>query len=159
MKTKKVQISAAESQVMETLWRKGPLTPEEIIAATAQANNWGVGTVRTLIARLLRKGFLAGARQDGGYFYKPMVSRADYVRSESQMLLDRLFGGRAGPLVAHFVTEQKLTTAEVKKLKKLRIGDEIAQFSEKQQAVPPDSEEAVAIAAHIQRLQQAKAEL
>jgi len=47
----------------------------------------------------------------------------------------------------------------VRKLKKLRIGDEIAQFSEKQQAVPPDSEEAVAIAAHIQRLQQAKAEL
>jgi BlaI family transcriptional regulator, penicillinase repressor len=119
MKTKKVQISAAESQVMETLWRKGPLTPEEIIAATAKANNWGAGTVRTLIARLLRKGFLAGARQDSGYFYKPLVSRADYVRSESQMLLDRLFGGQAGPLVAHFVTEQKLTTADVKKLKKL----------------------------------------
>jgi len=47
----------------------------------------------------------------------------------------------------------------VKKLKKLRIGDEIAQFSEKQLAVPPDSDEAVNIAAHIQRLQQAKAEL
>jgi DNA primase len=47
----------------------------------------------------------------------------------------------------------------VRKLKKLRIGDEIAQFSEKQLAVPPDSDEAVAIAAHIQRLQQAKAEL
>jgi BlaI family penicillinase repressor len=119
MKMKKVQISAAESQVMETLWRKGPLTPEQIIAATAKANHWGAGTVRTLIARLLRKGFLAGARQDGGYFYKPLVARADYVRSESQMLLDRLFGGQAGPLVAHFVTEQKLTTADVKKLKKL----------------------------------------
>jgi len=47
----------------------------------------------------------------------------------------------------------------VRKLKKLRIGDEIAQFSEKQQTVPPDSDEAVSIAAHIQRLQQAKAEL
>jgi predicted transcriptional regulator len=119
MKAKKIQISAAESQVMETLWRKGPLTPDEIIAATAKANDWGAGTVRTLIARLLRKGFLAGTRQDGGYFYKPLVSRADYVRSESQLLLDRLFGGQAGPLVAHFVSEQKLTTADVKKLKKL----------------------------------------
>ena len=119
MKTKKIQISAAESQVMETLWRRGPLTPDEIIAATAKENNWGAGTVRTLIARLLRKGFLAGARQDGGYFYKPLVSRSDYVRSESQLLLDRLFGGEAGPLVAHFVTEQKLTAADVRKLKKL----------------------------------------
>jgi len=119
MKTKKVQISAAESQVMETLWRRGPLTPEEIIAATAKANDWGAGTVRTLIARLLRKGFLVGARQDGGYVYKPLISRADYVGSESQLLLDRLFGGEVTPLVAHFVSAQKLTTADFKKLKKL----------------------------------------
>ena len=34
---KKIQISAAESQVMEALWRKAPLTPDEIIAATASS--------------------------------------------------------------------------------------------------------------------------
>ena len=119
MKMKKTQISAAESQVMEALWRGGPLTPDEIIAATAKANDWGAGTVRTLIARLLRKGFLAGERQEGGYVYKPLISRADYVGSETQLLLDRLFGGEVTPLVAHFVSAQKLTTADVKKLKKL----------------------------------------
>ncbi|HWY66362.1 MAG TPA: BlaI/MecI/CopY family transcriptional regulator [Rhizomicrobium sp.] len=119
MKKKKVQISAAESQVMEALWRKTPLTPEEIIAATAKENGWGPGTVRTLITRLLRKGALAGARQDGGYFYKPLISRADYIRSESQVLLDRLFGGQVAPLVTHFVTQQKLTTADIKNLRKL----------------------------------------
>ena len=124
MRKKKIQISAAESQVMETLWSRGPLTPEEIIAATAKANDWGAGTVRTLIARLLRKGFLAGARQESGYVYKPLVKRDDYVRSETQLLLDRLFGGEVTPLVAHFVSAQKLTTADMKKLKKLIRGME-----------------------------------
>jgi predicted transcriptional regulator len=119
MKKKNVLISAAESQVMEALWRKAPLTPEEIIAATAKANDWGPGTVRTLITRLLRKGALAGGRQEGGYFYKPLISRADYLETESQMLLDRLFGGQMAPLVAHFVTQQKLTAPDIKKLKKL----------------------------------------
>jgi predicted transcriptional regulator len=119
MKTKKIQISAAESQVMEALWREAPLTPEGIIAATAKPNGWGPGTVRTLITRLLRKGALAGARQAGGYFYTPLISRADYRRSESKMLLDRLFGGQVAPLVAHLVTEQKLTAADIRKLKKL----------------------------------------
>jgi len=119
MVRKKIQISAAESQVMEALWRKAPLTPEEIIAATAKPNDWGPGTVRTLITRLLRKGALAGARQEGGYFYRPLISRADYVRSESQVLLDRLFGGQVAPLVTHFVTQQKLTAADVRKLRKL----------------------------------------
>ena len=75
--------------------------------------------MRTLITRLLRKGALAGARQEGGYFYKPLISRADYIRSESQVLLDRLFGGQVAPLVTHFVTQQKLTTADIKNLKKL----------------------------------------
>jgi predicted transcriptional regulator len=119
MARKTIQISAAESQVMEALWRKSPLTPEEIIAATAKPNDWGPGTVRTLITRLLRKGALAGARQNGGYFYRPLISRADYLQSESQMLLDRLFGGQVAPLVAHFVTQQKLTAADIRKLKKL----------------------------------------
>jgi BlaI family penicillinase repressor len=119
MKKKTIQISAAESQVMEALWRKAPLTPDEIIAATAKPNDWGPGTVRTLITRLLRKGALAGARQDGGYFYEPLISRADYIGSESQMLLDRLFGGQVAPLVAHFVSQQKLTTADIRKLRKL----------------------------------------
>ena len=119
MKTKKVQISAAESHVMEALWRRSPLTPEEIIMATAKPNDWGPGTVRTLITRLLRKGALAGARQEGGYFYRPLISRADYVQAESRTLLDRLFAGQVAPLVAHFVTQQKLTTADIKKLKKL----------------------------------------
>jgi len=116
---KKTHIAAAESQVMEALWRKAPLTAEEIIAATAKPNGWGPGTVRTLITRLLRKGALAGARQEGGYFYRPLISRADYVRAESRTLLDRLFAGQVAPLVAHFVTQQKLTAADIRKLKKL----------------------------------------
>jgi predicted transcriptional regulator len=116
---KKIQISAAESQVMEALWRKSPLTPDEIIAATAKPNNWGAGTVRTLITRLLRKKALAGTRREGGYFYQPLISRDDYVQAESQTLLDRLFQGQVAPLVAHFAQHRALTAADIKKLKKL----------------------------------------
>jgi predicted transcriptional regulator len=123
---KKIRISEAESQVMDALWRKHPLTPEEIIAATAKANDWGAGTVRTLITRLLKKGALAGARRDGGYFYHPLISRADYVQAESQTLLDRLFQGQVAPLVAHFAAHRSLSAADIKKLKKLieELGDE-----------------------------------
>jgi hypothetical protein len=47
----------------------------------------------------------------------------------------------------------------VRKLKKLRIDDELALLRERQLNLPPDSDEAVAVGAYIQRLQQAKAEL
>ena len=117
--TKKIRISEAESQIMEALWSKAPLTPEDIIAAVGPANGWAPGTVRTLITRLLRKKALAGSRGSGGYRYRPLIARAEYVQAESQSLLDRLFGGQVAPLVAHFAQARALTAADRRKLKKL----------------------------------------
>ncbi len=62
---------SAESQVMEALWRRGPLTPDGVVAEVGEAHDWAPGTVKTLITRLLRKGAIAGAREAGGYLYRP----------------------------------------------------------------------------------------
>jgi predicted transcriptional regulator len=114
-----VRISGAESQVMEALWAKGPLTPDGIVAEVGDAHGWAPGTVKTLITRLLRKKAIAGAKEAGGYFYRPLVSRADYVQAESKGLVDRLFGGEVAPLVAHFAEHRALTAKDVQLLKKL----------------------------------------
>lgn len=114
-----VRISGAESQVMEALWRCGPLTPDGVVAQVGEVNDWTAGTVKTLITRLLRKGAIAGAREAGGYLYRPLVSRDDYVQSESQGLVDRLFGGEVAPLVAHFAQHRALTAKDVQLLKTL----------------------------------------
>lgn len=114
-----VKISAAESQIMEALWRKSPLTPEEIIAEVGPANAWAAGTVRTLITRLLRKKAINGTKEEAGYFYRPLLARSAYVQSESQGLLDRLFAGEVSPLVAHLAEHRALTPADLQKLKAL----------------------------------------
>ena len=114
-----VKISAAESQVMEALWRRGPLTPEGIFAEVCEPNGWAPGTVRTLITRLLKKKAIEGRREPEGYLYRPLVSRASYVREESQGLVDRLFDGEVAPLVAHFAEHRALTPKDIKLLKKL----------------------------------------
>lgn len=114
-----MQISAAESQIMEALWREAPLTPEDIIERVGPANSWAPGTVRTLITRLLRKKAISGAREGEKYHYRPLIARAAYVQSESQGLLDRLFHGEVAPLVAHFAEHQQLSAKDVKTLKAL----------------------------------------
>ena len=114
-----MRISSAESQIMEALWRLGPLTPDGVVAEVGEAHDWAPGTVKTLITRLLRKGAIAGAREAGGYLYRPLVSRDDYVQSESQNLVDRLFGGEVAPLVAHFAQHRALTAKDVQLLKDL----------------------------------------
>jgi len=113
-------ISAAESQIMEALWSRGALTPDEIVAAVGPANGRARNTVRVMITRLLRKGAISSAREpDGRFLYRPLLDRADYVQAESQGLLDRLFEGQLAPLVAHFAAHRKLTVEDLEKLKAL----------------------------------------
>lgn len=114
-----VKISGAESQIMEALWRKGPLTPDGIVDEVGEAHGWAPGTVKTLITRLLRKKAIEGRREAEGYFYRPLLSRTDYVQSESQSLVDRLFDGEVAPLVAHFAEHRALTPKDIQVLKQL----------------------------------------
>lgn len=113
------KISAAESQVMEAVWRAGQLTADEIVAEVGQPQGWGEATVKTLINRLLKKKALVSERSEGRTRYRALVSRADYVQGESQGLLDRLFEGQLSPLVAHYAKRKALSADDIARLKRL----------------------------------------
>jgi BlaI family transcriptional regulator, penicillinase repressor len=115
-----LKISSAESQIMEALWRSGPLTPDEVVAEVGPENGWARNTVRVLITRLLKKGAIRGAKEeDGRFLYRPLLERSAYVQAESQGLLDRLFDGKLAPLVAHFAQHRDLTPEDLEKLNAL----------------------------------------
>jgi predicted transcriptional regulator len=114
-----MKISAAESQVMEALWRRQPLSAEEIFAEVGADQGWALQTLKTLLARLVEKGALATDKEGRRFLYRPLVARDDYVEAESQGLLDRLFDGRLAPLVSHFSQRQKLTAQDIADLKRL----------------------------------------
>jgi BlaI family penicillinase repressor len=116
------RISAAESQVMEAVWGRGPLAADEIVAEVGEPQGWGEATVKTLINRLLKKKALVSERNEGRTRYRALVTRADYVQGESQGLLDRLFGGELAPLVAHYAKHRNLSASEVARLKRLIEG-------------------------------------
>jgi BlaI family transcriptional regulator, penicillinase repressor len=117
-----VSISAAESVIMEALWKQSPQTAEDIIALVASEQEWTEATVRTLINRLLKKKAVAATKDGRKYLYRPVMKRADWVQEESQGLLDRLFDGRLAPLVTHFSQRKKLSREDIRELKRL-IGE------------------------------------
>ena len=113
------KISAAESQVMEAVWRAGQLTADEIVAQVGEPQGWGEATFKTLINRLLKKKALVSERSEGRTRYRALVSRIDYVQGESQGLLDRLFEGQLSPLVAHYAKHKALSADDIARLKRL----------------------------------------
>lgn len=114
-----MKISGAESVIMEALWKREPLTADEIGAEVAAGQGWTEATVKTLINRLLKKKALAATRDGRRFLYRPLVARSAYVQAESQGLLDRLFDGRLAPLVSHFSQSQTLSADDIAELKRL----------------------------------------
>ena len=104
---------------MEVLWRRSPIATEDILVALENQDKWQESTVKTLLNRLLKKGAI-NARKDGRrYLYSPVLKREQWLSSESTGLLDRLFGGRVAPLVAHFSQQGKLSRKDITELKRL----------------------------------------
>ncbi|TWI06234.1 putative transcriptional regulator [Luteimonas cucumeris] len=114
-----MQISEAESLVMDVLWRQHPLAAEDVVAALARTQHWQEATIKTLLNRLLNKGAIKASKEGRRYLYAPVLKREDWVLGESEGLLQRLFDGRVAPLVAHFSERGKLSAADLAELKRL----------------------------------------
>jgi len=113
------RITDAEHAVMEVLWDEAPLTATEVHQRIDPARGWSDRTVKTMLSRLLGKGVLAHEEDGRRYLYRPAVAREDYVSHESRRLVDRLFGGRITPLVAHLAERDELTDADIAEIEAL----------------------------------------
>lgn len=114
-----MHITSAESHVMEALWRREPLTADELVAEVGTSQSWGEATVKTLINRLLKKKAIKSERAEGKHGYRPLIARSVYVQAESQGLLDRLFEGQLAPMISHFAQHRALKAEEIARLKRL----------------------------------------
>lgn len=112
-------ISEAESRVMAELWRAAPQSSEDIAAALRKSTGWHENTVRTLLNRLARKGAIGSQREGRRYLYTPVLTREQWQTQESRSLLDRVFGGRVAPLLAHFGRSEKLSAKDMAELRRL----------------------------------------
>ena len=112
------KISQAELNVMEVLWAQSPLPASDIAVALA-LKSWNIKTIKTLLSRLVDKGALSTAKDGRRFLYAPLISRDTYASTAARSLSDRLFGGRAAPLVAHLAEGRGLSDDDIAELETL----------------------------------------
>ncbi|MDB5438187.1 MAG: putative transcriptional regulator [Caulobacteraceae bacterium] len=113
------RVTGAESLIMDQLWREAPLTAEQMFGVLGPSQKWSEGTVKTLIGRLLGKGAISAEKQGRRYLYRPVLARNAYLATESDGLIDRLFGGRLAPLMLHFSQRERLSEEDLAEIKRL----------------------------------------
>lgn len=116
---RKPKISDAEWAVMQLLWERSPMRGNDVVDVLAPRQGWSGNTVKTLLNRLVKKGALRFAVDGRSYLYRPAVRQEECVREEGKRFLARVFAGAAGPLLAHFIEDARLTAEEIENLKRL----------------------------------------
>jgi predicted transcriptional regulator len=106
-------------QVLSALWDDAPQTAADLTTRIGKANGWTQATVKTLLARLVQKGAVHAEADGRRYLYSPAIERADAVGEESQRFVDRLFGGRVSPLIAHLADREALTDTDIAEIEAL----------------------------------------
>ena len=94
-------------------------TAADLTQRIGKINGWTQATVKTLLARLVQKGAVMAEADGRRYLYRPAIDRAEAVGEESQRFVDRLFGGRVSPMIAHLAEREALTDTDIAEIEAL----------------------------------------
>jgi BlaI family penicillinase repressor len=119
MTSKNPKISDAEWEVMRTLWATAPRTSAEIVAEVVPRTHWKPNTIKTLLARLVKKGAVSASGSGRDYSYSPLFTETQCVRAASRSIASRISDGSLMPLIAGFLQHERLSREEIQRLRKL----------------------------------------
>ena len=111
--------SDAEWDVMKVVWDHGPLTSGDVVKRLADEKHWKPRTVKTLLSRLVQKGAVAVAEDEGRFTYTARVARELLARREAKSFLSRVFDGAVAPALVHLIQESELSQEQIRELKKI----------------------------------------
>ena len=103
------KLTDSEWKVLEALWAGGPQHLGQILGALAPETGWSRTTVHTYLTRMAAKGLVS----------MDQSSPRRYAARERRDLVDRVYDGSAGQLVAAFVKDGSLSPQEREELRRL----------------------------------------
>lgn len=116
-----VKISEAEWEIMKIIWRKAPVTSDEIIEDLSSKKDWTSKTVKSFLNRLLNKQVIGYEKSGRNYLYHPLLSEEECIDMESKSFLDRIYDGAVEMLFSHYLKNEKLSNQEIENLQKILL--------------------------------------
>jgi len=98
-----------EWNVMEVLWQSDGPELGHVVSALSADTGWSRNTVHTYLTRLEGKGAVRIDKAAAPHRYYPAVTREECSAAARRGLVDRVYHGSAGRLVAAFLKDGSLT--------------------------------------------------
>jgi predicted transcriptional regulator len=112
------ELSRFELQCLRRLWTRGEASMRDIQTDLPNAPSYS--TVRKIFERLEEKGAVARIRREGrAWVYRSTVVPNTMIRREVRRLIDGLFDGHGGPLVAHLAEMEAISLDDLRAIEEL----------------------------------------
>jgi BlaI family transcriptional regulator, penicillinase repressor len=112
-------LSKAEWKVMKIVWELHKAMAREIYTIANEQHAWTPATVKTLLKRLVDKGYVTTTQVGNGFVYRPAQTALETLQSAADALLTNAVEGVTGPLLLHMVEQTSLSEEDLDSLQKL----------------------------------------
>ncbi len=119
MSNPSAELGRAEWAVMEALWTRGDSTATQLQRDLEAQHHWAYSTVKTMLDRLVAKGFVKARRIGNVYEYTPGVHRRSVVARAVDDLFDRVLAGSLTPMLDRLIESRRLSSAEIDELRQM----------------------------------------
>lgn len=111
-------LSKAEWKVMKIVWDLGKAMAREVYTVAGEQHSWTPATVKTILKRLVDKGYVTTTRVGNGFVYRPARPALATLQSAADALLTNA-EGVTGSLLVHMVERVALSEEDLDSLEKM----------------------------------------
>ncbi|MBN2131959.1 MAG: BlaI/MecI/CopY family transcriptional regulator [Sedimentisphaerales bacterium] len=114
-----VELTEAEWEIMRVVWEKQPCAAGTVQEELAKTRSRAYSTVKTLMDRMVDKGWLKIERIRNLQLFRACVSKVDARRGEFRKMLQRAFDGALTPMVQFLIEHEGVSKEEASQLREL----------------------------------------
>ena len=109
----------SELEIMMIIWEADqPVSSAYVMEKLAGEKSWANTTILNFLSRLVERGFLKTTKQGRLNYYHPLVSENEYLRKESQSILERMHQKSWKSLVAAMYDGDAISKEDWEELRK-----------------------------------------
>lgn len=116
-----MSISNAEWEIMRVVWTKEETTSSQILEILEQKTDWTASTVKTLLKRLVDKGYLATQKSGKSFLYSTLVSEEEAINRQADELFDKFCQRKHTAIIKHLLETTSMTMADINDLQALLL--------------------------------------
>ncbi len=109
-------LTPAEWSVMKIVWQLGEGASREVHAALQKQYGWANTTVKTLLGKLVQKGFLSVTQDGNRYIYSATESSMGLTTKAADVFLEKSMDDEVGQLLCYMVNKVDLSTEDIEEL-------------------------------------------